>query len=453
MEQEWDVLVVGGCSAGLYFAAGMARLGCRVLVVEKDDEQSHGRRYDIFHLGQESFARFGVEQPQEGDADFVRSFSRTISRSALDQYPKNATHEVYVLHRHEFMKRLTDYARKQGATVLHEAQFMSPVLDSKGKLAGGVIRYGGETHRISARLVADASGIPSAVRTALPDGCGVENFEIGPRDKFYVVLYYVKLDDPERDRVNGTCGWPYYKTWIAPQDDPDGAILGVGANLSFDYAEKCFSRFANRVKLPPYKVVRVERGCTPYRRPPYGFVADGFVALGDAACLTNPWSGEGVHAAWVQAEIAIDEAGRALQNGLVPTRESLWQVNTRYYAAQGAQFAQMLSMLAGAVDCTPQENDYEFGHSIIFRDEDEKNAGSLLGGILKGVLTGKLRFATLSSLAGAAQAGKKILEHYKNYPARPEDFPDWQKKADLLWIRTRSMADEAEKDAAAISLS
>ena len=425
----------------------MARLGCRVLLVEKDDEQSHGRRYDIFHLGQESFARFGVQQPGEGDADFVRRFSRTTSRSALDRYPKNAAHEVLVLHRHEFMKRLKERALDAGVTVLHEAQFISPVWDSNGKLAGGVILHEGEAHTISARLVADASGIPSAVRTALPDGYGVENFEIGPRDKFYVVLYYVKLDDPMQGRVELTCSWPYYKTWIAPQEDPDGAILGVGANLSFDYAKACFARFASRIQLPPHKVVRVEQGCTPYHRPPYSFVANGFVALGDAACLTNPWSGEGVAAAWVQAEIAIEEAGSALENGSYPTRESLWRINTRYYAAQGAQFAQMLSMLAGAVDCSPQENDYEFEHSIIFKDEDEKNAGSLFGGILRGVLTGKLKFATLGNLAGAAQAGKKIVKHYENYPARPADFPAWQKKADLLWKRARSMADAAEKDA------
>jgi hypothetical protein len=159
-----------------------------------------------------------------------------------------------------------------------------------------------------------------------------------------------------------------------------------------------------------------------------------------------------VAVAWVQAEIALEEAGRALKNGNYPTKESLWHINTRYYAAQGAQFAQMLSMLAGAVDCSPQENDYEFGHSIIFKDEDEKNTGSLFGGIFKGVLTGKLRFVTLGSLAGAAQAGKKIAKHYENYPACPEDFPDWQKKADMIWKRARSMAEAAEKDAAAIHI-
>lgn len=446
MERDYDVLVVGGCSAGLYFAACMARRGYRTLLIEKDSEQAHGKRYDIFHLGKESFARFGVEQPKEGDEDFVRTFTLNVSRSALDQYPKNASHEVYVLHRPAYMKRLKVWAEKLGVTVLHGANFKSPIYDEKGKLSGALFEYAGETHRISSRLVADASGIASVVRTALPDGYGVENFEIGPRDKFYVVLYYVKLNDPERDRVNETCGWPYYKTWKAPQDDPDGAIFGVGANLSFDYAKACFERFSGRVQLPPHKVVRVEQDCTPYRRPPYSFAADGFVVLGDAACLTNPWSGEGVTAAWMQAEIAAEVAGGAMQNGLYPTREALWHVNTRYYAAQGAEFARNLSMLAGAVDCTPEENDYEFKQSIIFKGDDEKETGGLFGKILKGVLAGKLRFATLKSLAGAAQIGSKIYKHYEKFPANPDGFPEWVKEADRLWNKTRSMADEAEKD-------
>jgi digeranylgeranylglycerophospholipid reductase len=446
MEKEYDVLVVGGCSAGLYFAAAMARQGYRTLLIEKDGAEAYGRRYDIFHLGKETFRRFGVEEPMPGDPDFVRTFTRIVSRSALDQYPKNATTEVFVLHRPAYMKRLEVWAKKQGVTVEHEAKFVSPVFDGKGRLSGAEVEHAGEVSRISCRLMADASGTDSAVRTALPDGYGVENFEIGPRDKFYVVLYYAKLDNPEKDRVNETCSWPYYKTWKAPQDDPDGAILGVGANLSYEYAKACFERFAGRVHLPPHRVTRVEQGCTPYRRPPYSFVADGFVALGDAACLTNPWTGEGTSAAWVQAEIAAEEAGRAMKDCAYPTREALWQVNPRYYKAQGAEFAKNLSMLAGAVDCTPEENDYEFSKSIIFLDETEKDEGGLTGKVLKGVLTGKLRFATLLNLAGAGKTGNRIFGHYSGFPADPAGFPEWAKAADALWSKTRSMADEAERD-------
>lgn len=254
------------------------------------------------------------------------------------------------------------------------------------------------------------------------------------------------LEDPQRDRVNEVTSWPYYKTWIAPQLSPDGAILGVGANLSFEYAEACFKRFAARVQLPPHRVDYKELGCTPYRRPPYSLVSDGFVSLGDSACLTNPRTGEGISAHWLQAEIAAEEAARAMKDGAYPTREALWPINVRYYGAQGAEFAQTLSMLAGAVDCTPEENDYEFEKGIIFTNGGEDAEKGLLSKIVKGTLAGRLSFAALKCLLSAAMTGGKILKHYKAYPKDPAGYAAWAKKADTLWSKTRNMADDAEKD-------
>lgn len=446
MKQDYDVLVVGGCTAGLYFAAQMARQGYRTLVIEKDGEQALGRRYDIFHLATATFDRFGVEIPQPGDPDFVRTFGQSISFSALNNYPKTAHGEIRVLHRHEFMLRLKKWVETLGADVLTGAQFETLTFDSDQRISGASFTHAGKSHTVSARLVADASGIASVVRTSLPEGYGVERFEISAKDKFYVVLYYVQMNDPERDRVTESVGWPYYKAWKAPQHDPDGAILGVGANLSFEYAEMCFKRFAGRVALPPHTLQHTERGCTPYRRPPYSFVADGFVALGDAACLTNPLSGEGITAAWLQAEIVAQEADHAMQKGAYPTREALWAVNKRYYDAQGAEYAQLLSMLAGAVACSPEENDYEFSQSIIFSSDDEKPKGSLPGKLLKGFFSGKLRASTIASLIGAAGTGGKILRRYKAYPDNSAGYEAWAKQADALWGKARGMADDAEKD-------
>jgi heterodisulfide reductase subunit A-like polyferredoxin len=88
MEKEVDVLVVGGCSAGLFFAERMAKQGYKTLVIEKDPADKLAKRYDIFHLAKQTFERFAVPIPQQGDSDFVQIFSEARSRSALDNYPK-----------------------------------------------------------------------------------------------------------------------------------------------------------------------------------------------------------------------------------------------------------------------------------------------------------------------------------------------------------------------------
>ena len=110
-------------------------------------------------------------------------------------------------------------------------QFADFVYDGNGKIAGALLQKNGKPHTVAAKLVVDASGIASAARSRLKDGYGVENFQVADHEKFYVVLRYVKLKHPERDRVTRPCGWPAYKAWIAPQHDPDGAIIGIGLIL------------------------------------------------------------------------------------------------------------------------------------------------------------------------------------------------------------------------------
>jgi electron-transferring-flavoprotein dehydrogenase len=426
----------------------MARQGYTVLVCDRSSDADLGRRYDIIHIGQEYFRQFELPEPGPGDPDYVTTFHRSILRSALDKWPKNSRADVLVLRRAPLMKRLAAWAKAQGAELLLDTEYEGPVFDGQNRLAGAVLRQDGAELRVNARLTADASGIGAVVRTRLPEDYGVETFVTGPRDQFYVVLRYVKLRNPKQDTVDVTQTWPYYKTWLAPQLDPAGAIMGVGANLSFDYAERCWKRFAEQVPMPEHEPDHIEQSSTPYRRPPYSFVADGFVVLGDAACITNPWSGEGVPYAWLLCSIAADEFGRCMKNGVYPSRDAAWQVNVRYVRSQGAEFARNLAMLSGAVQCSPEENDYEFQHSIIFEDEDDKGKGNLVAKLLIGLVSGGLSLKALGNLMGAAGIGGKIFKHYRSFPENPAGFGGWARKAGELWDKADSMAELAERDLA-----
>jgi electron-transferring-flavoprotein dehydrogenase len=447
MEKETDILVVGACTAGLYFAGLMAQKGFRVLICDRSPTVDLGRRYDIIHIGEEYFSRFGLPKPVPGDADYVDTFHKSTLVSALNNYPKNNSADILVLRRVPLMQRLVNWARSRGAETLFETEFVEPLFDPMGKLCGALLRKDGEDFEVKARLTADASGIGAAVRVKLPDDYGVENFVTGPRDQFYVVLRYVKLENPDRDKPKFTKTWPYYKTWIAPQQNSDGAILGIGANLSFNYAKRCWERFCEKGFLPEYEMRYIEQSSTPYRRPPYSFVADGFIALGDAACITNPWTGEGVPYAWLLCSIAAEEFAKAMKNGAYPARTAVWGINTQYQRTQGAEFAQNLAMLSGAVDCAPKENDYEFAHSVVFEDESEKGKHNLVLGLLKGALSGGISIKSLMNLVESASMGGKIFKHYHSFPEAPVDFNAWTAKADALWAKAKTMADLAERDA------
>jgi len=451
--EQYDVLIVGAATAGSFFARRIAEAGHSVLVLDKLGKDSLGHRLDIFHVGKPDFERFGLPLPEEND-DFAFEFTGGRTFSAYGRYPKKNTGTTVGMHMPRYIARLNRWAEEAGATFLLGAAFTG-FLWENGRVAGATYEKDGVSHEVRAKLVADCSGIPSVARRKLPDGYGVENFVIADTDKFYVTLRYVTYHDPN-DYVSGTRGWTYYKTWEAPEGSPDCAILGVGANFSYGEGEKVFAAFEKAVELPRYTLKRIERGTTPYRRPPYSFVADGFLASGDAACLTKPSAGEGVTASMVQLEIAADVVNRLLDEGESLTRARLWPINKRYVDAQGKAFAGQLATLIGAMSTSADENDFFFEKDVIFSDKTFASLGSgeplafstgemlnMAFKMLGGVLSGRLRVSTIRSLLSGMKNGGRAEALYAEYPETEAGYAAWTKRADEFWRSCGSMADNA----------
>ncbi|MBQ8814678.1 MAG: NAD(P)/FAD-dependent oxidoreductase [Lachnospiraceae bacterium] len=438
---NYDVVIVGACTAGTYFSNLLGMAGLKVLVIDRDTEENLSKRLDIVHFTADSYAQFGVEPAKPGDEDYVRTFEVCYSKSALNQHLKTNYLKVDVLHLPLFIKKLRKRAVENQVEFRFGVCFDELLYDDHRRICGIRTTDGEE---IYARLVVDASGISAVVRRKLDDPY-VENFETGPRDKFYVLLKYVELLD-KSIKIEASTGWPYYKGWIAPQHHEGGAIVGVGANLSFDYARKCMAKFENAIPLPEYRLQYEEAACTPYRRPPFSFVTDGFLVIGDAACLTKPINGEGIPSAWVQCTPAAQVVIEAMADGKYPTREALWKINTLYQRGEGAAYANERAMLIGAVDMSPRDNDYMFSQGIVFRSDDEPGPDNLVVALLKGVLKGEFSLAAFAALVKAVLKGMMLEKHYKNYPEAPEGYPAWERKALKLWAKAGSMADTV-KDA------
>ena len=455
MNDAYDVLVIGAATAGSYFGKLMAEQGMKVLIVDRLSAETLGKRLDIFHVDKELLPVFGVPEPRPGDEDYVSEFQNGLTLSPNGNYPKTTNYPFIVLHMPLFIKRLNRWAGSFGAEISYDTEFTDFVYDGNGKIAGASLKTNDTVHTVSAKLVVDASGIVSAARTKLKDGYGVENFRIADNEKFYVVLRYVTLRNPEKDRVTRPRGWPAYKTWIAPQHDPDGAIIGIGHAYSFEDAENAYEEFIGKVRLPEHEVVYKERGTTPYRRPPYSFVADGFLAIGDSACLTKPFSGEGVTSAWTLCKIAAETIAPLIASGAPATRRNLWRVNTEYMRGQGAKFAQIMAWLVRAVSCTLDEQEFMFKHDIVFSDkaltdtnrhfEAKMNLWETLGlafKMLGGACSGQFRFSTVTGMLGSLSIAGKIRQHYEQYPDSEAAFEEWRHKADALWAKAGGMPGE-----------
>ena len=66
----YDVIIVGACTAGTYFADLLAKRGLNVLVMDKDSEANLAKRLDIIHFTRDSYEEFGVAPSGEGDEEF-----------------------------------------------------------------------------------------------------------------------------------------------------------------------------------------------------------------------------------------------------------------------------------------------------------------------------------------------------------------------------------------------
>ena len=467
MAVHCDVLVVGGSTAGCYFAHGMAAQGYRVVVADALPAGRIGEHLPVFHADQPKFEELGIPRPAPGDPDYLGEFAggRGSYYPPSGQYMKRgdpaqtivyADYPFLVCSLPPFIQRLRAWCEEVGVEFLDETKFSSLIYCKHG-VRGAVLTSNGEDLTVCARLVADCSGKEAVVRRSLRKPTPVEDFEVGPRDSMHVILKFLKLKYPERDAPIRAEHWAYYKGWIGQSQSPDVAVIGTGASLSYAYTEKCMERFMAAVEMPEGEIIEERRGSLPYRRPPYSLADSGFVALGDAACM-NKWVGEGICSGWVGCRMAAEVAGKAMQNGAYPTLEALWPLNVRYNTTQQADFAYINATAINAVDCSAAEMEYEFEKGIVFTDKamtrlnrnysaemPPDEVAGLIAKMAAGLATGHISPRTLKGMLKGVAYSTALKAHYKAFPKTPEGFEDWADGCDKLWEGCGNIADVTER--------
>lgn len=443
--KKYDVLVVGGSTTGCWFAYQMAKNGFKVLVIEKRLPENVSREYDVFHMGEDEMMQFDLEIPDEGNPIREFRFAHSTMISPYGKHPKACAElPVIGMHKHDYIMSMADRAKNAGAEIIYGASFEDFIYEDD-KIVGATYSTEGGNVDAYARIVADCSGIPAVARTKLPDTSVVGNFKLTNKDILYVVLYYAEYlkNDFNPRELDGF--FMQYKSWSAPSDNPNGAILGIGAFYGYDYAEEVFKNdFMKNVSFPEYTVNRIEKGMTPYHNSVYSLVDDGFIALGDAACHTKPTCGEGCTSSLVAGQIAVEVISNLLKSDKYLTKERMWSINKRYMTAQGKDFDSMRPILMAVISMDYDEAEYLFENDIIFSEKilggmdtglnlSGKDIADIVKGVAKGIAKGKIKPSTIGNLLKGLGNGDKVGKLYDAYPEQYEDFNEWKKKADKLW--------------------
>ncbi len=457
--KKYDVFVVGASTTGCWFAHKMAEQGFKVLVIEKNQPDDVSREYDVFHMGKADMEKFDLFIPEEDSPLREFSFSHSTMVSPYGNYPKAcAEAPVIGLHKHDYIMTMAERVKNAGAEIIYGASFTDFIYNESGKIIGAKYTTVDGDNEVYARIVADCSGIPAVARTKLPDSSVVGNFKLTNKDILYVVLYYAEYLEKNFDPRELDGFFMQYKSWSAPSDNPNGAILGIGAFYGYSYAEEIFKEhFMKNVSFPEYTVERVEKGMTPYHTSVYSLVDDGFIALGDAACHTKPTCGEGCTSSLVAGEIAVEVISNLLKSDKYLTKERMWSINKRYMTAQGKDFDSMRPLLMGIISMDYDEAEYLFKNDVMFSEKilggmdtglvlDVSDITNIIKGVVKGIVGKNLKPSTIAKLVRSLMYSTQVGTLYDNYPAQYEKFSEWKEKAEKLWAEIGPVASTCDPE-------
>ena len=448
----FDIVIIGAATTGAYFGKLMAEKGFSTLVIDSIEEKDIGTRLSCIHLDRKYFEESEIPAPMLGDNDYLTSYEYNMNESAYGHYPIKTNYPYIVMRLDKFSKRLRDWARKVDCNFDFETKFIEFIFDARKKICGIRVEKEGTIEEIYCKLVVDCTGIAGYARCKLPDWYGIENTPLNPEDILFANVEYFRLKRPERDKLSYSTIYPYYKVWFGPVGEDDTAQFGACGFGSYDNAIASGEEFKKTVYLPPHDVDKIEQGMMPYRYSLYSFVADGFLCLGDSAAISKPYSGEGITATWNLCKIAAIYVANAMKDGKYPTREALWPINTKYSRGQGADFAELLALTKGALNCSKDENELEFKYGFGYEEgilsSMSINFANKLTPIQKItqfwkivviLYFNRLTSKTIKDSFKGYVIGKKAKKLYKKYPKKPKHFDKWCAKANKLWAKYKTI--------------
>lgn len=441
MKNTVDGIVVGMNVAGATISKELASLGLDVLVVERLSQKRIGRKTCGDGLEKHEFKRLGIPIPE---GDFV---IREITKGELVapdlKSSITAQAEGRGINRYQFNQHLVSLALKEGVTLLDETVAISPIFDGQGasrKVSGVTARNNqGDIKRINGEIVIDCSGVFARIRNQLPASwwvsekvdngdtavCYRETRKFGfELDGLFVRAYFSKEVAPGA----------FY--WIGCRDLRT-VNIGIGILRTPGYPNPKKQFYEKLLPRHPYlkkgKITWKSGGVVPARRPLDCMVANGFLALGDAACQVNPISGGGIGPSMFAGKLGatvIREALESKDTSIV----SLWGYNKKYndrygfVQAGGQIFREFLSSLSD------EDMNKILGVQIL---SDEDILYALEHGKLDAGFATKLRLARkllryprlLLSLRKMQARMEKARSLYLAYPETPQDFLSWKKKS------------------------
>lgn len=348
---SWDVIIIGGGPAGSTAATTLAKVGRRVLVLEKE-------AFPRFHVGEsllpynrKIFDDLGVWSKIESAGFMVKRGAQFImgndsrgnrldfSKGSFTKYPRSVQVE-----RSKFDDLLLKHSREHGAEVREQ----SLVLEHQVKEDHVALRYRdaqGTEHFVTAKYLMDASGLSNFTGTRENQ----REYYSGHK-KIAIFGHFENLDMPQGEEkgdiliIRRENSW----FWMIPLEDnktsvglvlDQGDFKASGKTKDEVYADAIATtpavnkRFAKAVSMTPLHVV------TDFSYRNGTLVSPRVVRIGDASGFIDPIFSSGVLLAMTSGQQGAQAVNDALKtNQPVTAAMRRYEKDNRYRIAQYWEF-------------------------------------------------------------------------------------------------------------------
>jgi len=332
VKDAYDVIVAGGGPGGSSVAKSLAEAGHSVLMLEKRQEIGAPKRCG------EGLSVASAEAIGDIPASCIcrkingaKVYSPDRHSIVLDFGAKSMG---CVVERKMLDKWLAFEASRAGATVIAKSE-VTGVIRKGGRMAGvRAIVNGGEEREIACRVLVAADGIESTVaRKAGLDTSGrLADIDSG----FQYEMCNLRLEDDRKITLYfGNSIAPRGYIWIFPKGK-DIANVGIGTALSERPPKFYLDAFidANPSIFSGSSIIEVNSGGIPVGGLLDDMVADGLVAVGDAAHQVNPIHGGGLKEATIAGRIASRVISKGLKSGDL-SKKALSEYNRLWWEERG----------------------------------------------------------------------------------------------------------------------
>ena len=327
------IIVAGAGHGGLVAAYHLAVNGEDVTVYEKHKRDDLGYDWqDSFEYKSFSYADLPI--PETGMKDRVpMTFVPSTNPYICFSQPKTSGKFSLHMFRKDIYSHLISLCEKVGVKFQYKTNIKSAIIF--GNRICGIKTDKGD---YLGDLVIDAAGMYSPVKNSLPDYLAVQK-EFADCEVLHAYRAYFKknTDFPEPENEyqvlfseDGNTGLG----WIVNKEKYYDILIGRFGDFSIDMADRAVENL--RADFPFIGKKILHGGSIadiPVRQPLAVFIADGYAAVGDSACMTIPVIGSGLTNSIMAGKILADTV--IADENKTYSANVLWEYEKNYYKEIG----------------------------------------------------------------------------------------------------------------------